>query len=56
MYALYIAEDNIDRKNPDAWNYGLEQSDIIQTIERVLDSWGDDSGDEIIIRIAQEEE
>lgn len=56
LYALYIAEDDTGRKDPDAWNYGVEHSEIAQTIERVLDSWGEEDGDELVIRISEEEE
>lgn len=55
MFALYIAEDDSASYDESAWNYGVDQDEALATIKRVMDSWGDDDSEELVIRVKIEE-
>lgn len=56
IFDLFIGENASLARDPDAWDFGLEESDVMEKIERVLGNTGLSSGDELTIKIRPAEE
>lgn len=56
IFDLFIAENASLARDPDAWDYGLEEPDVIEKVERVLGDNGLSPGEELTIKLRAAEE
>lgn len=56
IYALFAGTDASEAMNEEAWNYGIDQAEVVQTIDRILSETELEEGETLTIKVRQEEE